>query len=170
MEIIEESAIGTLVAAGTAVIALGGGGVPVIRRDGHLEGIEAVVDKDLASALLAVHIGADVLVMCTDVDRIYPDFGRPTACGLGHVAPQELRRLARDGQFPAGTMGPKVEAALRFVAAGGHAIVTSADRLAAALRGTDEGTHVVGDIREGSRLCPPPRRGHAGRALASTIL
>jgi carbamate kinase len=170
LEIVEESAIGTLVEAGTVVIALGGGGIPVIRRNGYLEGIEAVIDKDLSSALLAVDIGADVLVLCTDVDRIYTDFRRPSACGLGHVAPHELRQLARDGQFPAGTMGPKVEAALRFVAAGGReAIVTSPDRMAAALSGAEEGTHVVSGIREASRL-RTPRRGRAGRALSNTIL
>jgi carbamate kinase len=171
LEIVEESAIATLVAAGTVVIALGGGGVPVVSRNEHLEGIEAVIDKDLASALLAVHIGADVLVMCTDVDRIYTDFGRPTACGLAHVSAHDLRQLASDGHFPAGTMGPKVEAALRFVAVSGRdAIVTSPDRLMAALRGSGEGTHVVSGTHQASRRRPLPRRRRAGGALANTIL
>jgi carbamate kinase len=169
LEIVEQPAIRSLVDAGIVVIALGGGGVPVVRRDGHLEGVEAVIDKDLASALLAVHLGVDVLVLSTDVDRIYTDFGRPTARGLGEVTAHELRRLAGDGHFPEGTMGPKVEAALRFVAAGGsEAIVTSPDRLAAALTGCNEGTHVVSGTHEARRTRPGPRR--LRRRLASTIL
>jgi carbamate kinase len=173
LEIVEEPAIRSLVEAGIVVIALGGGGVPVVRRDGHLEGVEAVIDKDLASALLAIHLGVDVLVMSTDVDRVYIDFGRPTARGLDEVTARELRQLAADGQFPPGTMGPKVEAALRFVAAGGlEAIVASSDRIAAALGVRQEGTHVVSTLRQRHRRRPASRRaGHrTGRELASTIL
>jgi carbamate kinase len=144
LAIVEEPAIRALFDAGGIVIALGGGGVPVVQRDGRLEGIEAVIDKDLASALLANRLGVRALVMVTDVDRIYVNFSRPDARGLGIVPAGELRRLAADGHFPAGTMGPKVEAALRFVGArGSEAIVTSPDRLVSALEGHDEGTHVV---------------------------
>ena len=151
LEIVEERAIRTLVEAGVLVITLGGGGVPVIRQGRHLKGVEAVIDKDLASALLAIHLDVDVLVLSTDVDRIYTDFGRPDACGLGEVTADQLRDLARHGQFPPGTMGPKVEAALRFVAAGGgQAIVTSPDRIAAALAGADQGTRVIGSAERGS--------------------
>ena len=110
--------------------------------------------------------------MSTDVDRIYTDFGRPTAVGLGGVSALELRQLAAAGHFPAGTMGPKVEAALRFVAAGGReAIVTSPDRMAAALSGADAGTRVVGAIREerGGGTATGGRRSQAVRALARTI-
>jgi carbamate kinase len=147
LEIVEEQGIRNLFEAGMLVIALGGGGVPVIRRGRHLEGVEAVIDKDLASALLAIHLGVDVLVLSTDVDRIYADFGRPGARGLGTVTADQLRDLATRRHFPPGTMGPKVEAALRFVAAGGReAIVTSADRIAAALAGADQGTRVVGSV------------------------
>jgi carbamate kinase len=171
LEIVEERVIRTLVDAGVVVIALGGGGIPVVRRNGRLESVEAVVDKDLASALLAIDLGVDVLVMATDVDRIYVDFARPDARGLGTVTAGELGQLAAEGQFPAGTMGPKVEAARRFVAAGGsEAIVASSERLAAALSARVEGTHVVGDLRQRDR--PAPRRvGHrTGRKLANTIL
>jgi carbamate kinase len=144
VEIVEEHAIRALLDAGVVTIALGGGGVPVTRRGARLEGVEAVVDKDLASALLAVHLGVDVFVLATDVDRVYVDFGRPTARGLTTVETDELRRFAADGHFPAGTMGPKVEAALRFIDAGGsEAIVTSPARLAAAFEGHDEGTHIL---------------------------
>jgi carbamate kinase len=151
LEIVEEQAIGALLEAGIVVIALGGGGVPVVRRGRHLEGVEAVIDKDLASALLAIHLDVDVFVLSTDVDRIYTDFGQPDACGLGEVTAEELRDLATQGHFPPGTMGPKVEAALRFLAAGGgEAIVTSPDRIAAVLAGAAQGTRVVGCVEEKS--------------------
>jgi carbamate kinase len=163
LQIVEEPAIGALVDAGVVVIALGGGGVPVVQRGAHLEGIEAVIDKDLASALLGVRLRVDVLAMCTDVDRIYVNYARSDAHGLGEVTASELRRFAGEGHFPAGTMGPKVEAALRFIAAGGQeVIVTSPDRLVAALEGHEEGTHVVSDVRA-------PRR-YRARALANTVV
>jgi carbamate kinase len=173
LEIVEEPAIRTIVEAGIIVIALGGGGIPVVSRDGRLEGVEAVIDKDLASALLATHLGADVLLMSTDVDRVYVDFARPDARGLGEVGLDELRQLTAAGHFPPGTMGPKVEAAMRFVAAGGsEAIVASSDRLAAALSARVEGTHVVSERRHGYRPRPAARRvgRRTGRKLASTIL
>jgi carbamate kinase len=161
--IIEERAIRALFEAGVLVIALGGGGVPVVQRGGRLEGVEAVIDKDLASALLAIRLGVHVLAMVTDVDRIYVNFARPDARGLGIVTPDELRRLASAGHFPPGTMGPKVEATVRFIEAGGsEVIVTSPDRLLAAIEGGDEGTRVVSAARAAQR-----RRGHA---LASTVM
>jgi carbamate kinase len=146
LDIIEEAAIRALLDAGVVVITLGGGGIPVLRDGWRLTGVEAVVDKDLASALLATRLQADVLLIATDVDRIYVDFGGPRARGLGDVTAHELGRYAAAGQFPAGTMGPKVEAVRRFLAAGGHdAIVTAPECLAAALHGR-AGTHVVNAI------------------------
>jgi carbamate kinase len=163
LAVVEESAIRALVDAGVVVIALGGGGVPVIRREGRLKGIEAVIDKDLSSALLAIHLGVDVFLMSTDVDRIYVNFARPDARGLGAVRADELRGFSADGHFPAGTMGPKVDAALQFIAAGGaEVIVTSPDRLLAALEGRDEGTRVVSDSRA--------RRRRRVKAPASTVV
>jgi carbamate kinase len=150
--IVEEPAIRTLLDAGVIVIALGGGGVAVVEREGRLEGIEAVIDKDPASALLAIHLRVTVLAMVTDVDRIYVSFATPDARGLGEVTAEELRGLATSGQFPPGTMGPKVEAALRFIAAGGsEVIVTSPDRLVAAFGGLEAGTHVVSAARDGGQ-------------------
>lgn len=147
LAVVEEGVIGTLVRAGVVVIALGGGGVPVVRRQGRMEGVEAVVDKDLASALLASRLGVDLLVFSTDVAGIYVGFARPGARVLRTVTVRELRAHAADGQFPPGTMGPKVEAALRFVAGRGTAaIVTSPDRLVAALDG-HAGTHIVDEAR-----------------------
>jgi carbamate kinase len=143
--------IRTLFDSGVIVITLGGGGIPVV-RDGHtVTGIEAVVDKDLASALLAVRLQVDLLVISTDVDRIYLDFGSPSARGLDTVSAPDLRRYAAAGHFPPGTMGPKVEAVLRFVEAGGRqAIVTSHDQLIPALQGRT-GTHVFADVRAAPR-------------------
>jgi carbamate kinase len=142
LEIVEEAAIRTLVDSDAIVITLGGGGIPVVRRGHDLEGVEAVVDKDLASALLAIRLGVDVLLISTDVDSVSLDFGTSQARPLADVTAEALRGYAAVGQFPPGTMGPKVEAALRFVAAGGReAVVTSPDRLLAALEGR-AGTHV----------------------------
>jgi carbamate kinase len=163
MEIVEEPAIRALMKARVVVIAAGGGGVPVARRDGRFEGVDAVVDKDLASALLATRLRVDILALCTDVDRIYLNFARADARGLGPITTDELRRLATDGHFPAGTMGPKVDASLQFIAAGGsEVIVTSPDRLVAAIEGRDQGTHVMSGARAARR-----RR---VRALESTVL
>jgi carbamate kinase len=161
--IVEERAIRALLDARVLVIALGGGGVPVVQRAKRLEGIEAVIDKDLASTMLAIHLRVNVLAMVTDVDRIYVNFARPDAHGLGTVTAEDLQRLSTAGHFPPGTIGPKVEAAARFVAAGGsEVIVTSPDRLVAALEGHDEGTRVVSATRAARRR----RR----RAMASTVL
>lgn len=135
-EIVEESVIRALVDANVLVIALGGGGIPVVRRGQRVAGVEAVIDKDLASALLATRLRVDLLVLATDVDRVYLDFGTPMARGLDGIAAEDLRRHAAAGQFPAGSMGPKVEAALRFVdARGREAIVTSYEQLAVAVQG-----------------------------------
>jgi carbamate kinase len=136
LEVVEEPAIRALLDAGVIVVALGGGGVPVVRRDGGLHGIEAVVDKDLASALLAMRLHADVFVLSTDVEGIYLNFDRPDAKLLREVTDEELAGLTAAGHFPPGTMGPKVKAIERFLRAGGReAIVTSPDRLVAALDG-----------------------------------
>ena len=147
LEIVEEGAIRTLVDSGAIVITLGGGGIPVVRRGHELEGVEAVVDKDLASALLAIRLGVDVLLISTDVDAIWLDFASAHARALTDVTADELRGYAAAGQFPPGTMGPKVEAALRFAAAScREAIVTSPNRLVAALEG-HAGTHVFDHVR-----------------------
>ena len=141
--VVEQEAVRALSESGFVVVALGGGGVPVVRTALGLRGVEAVVDKDLASALLATELGMDIFVMATDVDRVYLDYGRPGARGLDTVHPESLRRHAATGAFPPGSMGPKVEAALRFVHAGGQeAIITSHERLLEALQG-HAGTHVV---------------------------
>jgi carbamate kinase len=145
LDIPEERVIRTLQRTGVLVIALGGGGVPVARCGSRLMGVEAVVDKDLSSALLATRLEVELFLVLTDVDGIYLDFGTPTARRLTYVGAAELREHARAGHFPAGSMGPKAEAVLRFVEAGGpHAIVTSPERMEQAIHG-DDGTHALGE-------------------------
>ena len=145
LEIIDAPAIATLVDAGYVVVANGGGGIPVVRREpgGPLEGVEAVIDKDLGAALLARSVGADVLVIATDVPNAVLRYGTPEAEPLGRVAVQELRSLAADGHFASGSMGPKVDAACRFVENGGaFAVITRLEQIAEAVAGSS-GTVVV---------------------------
>ena len=119
-----------------AVLCGGGGGVPVVQSGAGFSGVEAVVDKDLASARLALVLHADILIMVTDVEAVYLDFTSDRPRPLRKVTVDELSRHATEGQFLPGSMGPKVEAAIRFVKATGRkAIITSADRLMDALNG-----------------------------------
>lgn len=123
-----------LLDAGHVVVAAGGGGIPVVRRaDGSLAGVEAVIDKDLASAALAESLGADVLVMATDAPALFLDWGTPKQRELAAVGERELGRHS----FPAGSMGPKVEAARRFVRRSGHrAVIGNLSDIDALLEGT----------------------------------
>jgi carbamate kinase len=141
LEIVELDAIRTLVATGTAAIACGGGGIPVARRNGRLEGVDAVIDKDHASALLAAELGASRLVILTGVPAVYRNFGEPDQ--------EELRTLTADDaetlvpELSEGSMRPKIEACVAFVrATGSEAIVTSAERVREALAGS-AGTRVT---------------------------
>jgi carbamate kinase len=144
LEIVETPVIQAMLEAGVIVIACGGGGVPVRPDDaGSLIGVEAVVDKDLASSLLATQIGASTLVILTDVERVYLRYGAPDQEALESLDANTLRRLADEGHFPSGSMGPKVEAVIGFIGRGGErAIITSPERLTHALEGR-AGTHVL---------------------------
>ena len=146
--VIDSPAIHALAAAGFVVVCAGGGGIPVTDdgRDGvGLRGIEAVIDKDLTAALLARELAADTLVIATDVPNVMVDFGTPSARPLGRVTVAEMRAHAADGQFARGSMGPKVEAALRFVESGGsRAVITSLEHIADAVTGDDAGTVLTG--------------------------
>lgn len=133
---------------GVLVIAAGGGGIPVAREpDGHkLHGVDAVIDKDLCSGLLACELKAEVLIIATDVEAVYVDWGQPGQRALGRVTPQALAQHV----FPAGSMGPKVEAASRFViATGGRAMIGSLDHIEDMIAGR-AGTQVSMDADEAS--------------------
>ena len=138
------AAIRALLDAGAVVIAGGGGGVPVVRTAaGELRGIEAVVDKDLTSALLAASLGIPDLLILTAVEQVAVDFGKPQQRFLSRVPLSELKALQRAGHFAKGSMGPKVEAVIRHLEAGGRrAIIGHLGRAAEALAGAS-GTHVV---------------------------
>ncbi len=139
--IVQLGAIRSLVDAGFLVVCAGGGGVPVIEdADGH-RGVEAVIDKDYTAALLAAELDVDVLVLATDVDAVYADFGTPRQRAIVRATPAGLR----SGEYPPGSMGPKVEAVCRFVArTGGRAAIGSLEQLSGLLDGTS-GTQVLAD-------------------------
>jgi len=126
------------------VIAAGGGGIPVVRgRDGQWRGIEAVIDKDYSSSLLASQMKAALYVILTGVPRVSLDFDKPTERTLDRITLAEAERYLRDGQFPAGSMGPKIEAAIQFVrTSGGEVLITDVEHLRDALEGRD-GTRIV---------------------------
>jgi carbamate kinase len=142
-EILDAAAVRTLVAAGFVVVASGGGGIPVVREPAGLRGVEAVIDKDLGAALLALTVEAHVLVIVTDVANAVLRFGTPDAEPLDRVDVRRMRALARDGHFASGSMGPKVEAACRFVEQGGtRAVITNLESILDAVEG-EVGTVVV---------------------------
>jgi carbamate kinase len=133
--LVEAPIIRLLVDAGVLVIASGGGGIPVRRADGGWEGVEAVVDKDLSGEQLARLVEAEGLVILTDVDRVFIHFKTEREQALDRVTTSEARRYMEAGHFKAGSMLPKVEAAVRFAEGGGYSIITSLDRLSLALEG-----------------------------------
>lgn len=145
VEIIERLVIKGLVFQSIVVIAAGGGGIPVVRRaDGGLEGIEAVIDKDLASSLLAQSIGADLLLISTAVERVALHYGKPEQRDLETMTVEEAKRYLSQGHFPPGSMGPKILSAIRFVeATGSEALITSPESIERALAGKT-GTRITG--------------------------
>lgn len=144
-EIVEIDVIESLLRSQTIAVAAGGGGVPVVRDESdRLVGQDAVVDKDLAGALLADQLGADELVIVTSVPCVYLDYGRSEQRRLDRATPAELARLSRESHFGEGTMAPKVEAARRFSASGGRTIICDVDSLPGALEGR-AGTVVTPD-------------------------
>ncbi|MEW6488714.1 MAG: carbamate kinase [Thermodesulfobacteriota bacterium] len=144
LRIVEAAVIRRLAREGVVVIAAGGGGVPVAEGpEGELRGVEAVVDKDLATAVLARELGAEAVLILTDVDRVYLDFGQADQRGLGEVSVAELKEYRAQGHFPPGTMGPKVDAALEFLEAGGREVVITSPELAVEAMQGRAGTRIV---------------------------
>jgi carbamate kinase len=145
--IVERDVIRDLVADGVIIVCSGGGGVPVVRdKAGNLSGVEAVIDKDLAAARLATDVKADVLLILTDVERAFLDYGTPQQTPIATVSAAQMARYQAQGHFKAGSMGPKVEACLRFARAGGTAIIANLLDVEPALRG-ETGTRIVADAR-----------------------
>ena len=146
MEILDLPAIEALLAADLIPIAAGGGGIPVIRdAQGDYKGVPAVIDKDLTSAMLAARLGATAFIMLTGVEHVALDFGKPTQRSVTKMTASEARRHHQDGQFPPGSMGPKIDAALNFLTDyDGTVVITSLEYAFDALTGT-AGTRIVRD-------------------------
>jgi carbamate kinase len=144
-EILEVEAIRLLVQKGYVVIAAGGGGIPVMRNEtGDLEGVEAVIDKDLGSSLLARNLGADTFIISTAVDEVYLNFGEANQKALRRATLSEIRQYLREGHFKPGSMKPKVESIIQFLEGGGEkGIITSPENLLKAVRG-EAGTTIIG--------------------------
>lgn len=131
--------------AGHIVIACGGGGIPIIKKpDGSYEGVEAVIDKDLSSSMLANQIGADIFIILTEVPQVYTGYKTPDEKAIGAITSERLKEMFDANEFPPGSMGPKVEAVCGFLERGGRrAIITNPATLAEALQGRG-GTHIIG--------------------------
>ncbi|HOC95790.1 MAG TPA: carbamate kinase [Candidatus Cloacimonadota bacterium] len=143
-KIIPADTIKELVKRGEIVIAVGGGGIPVyVEDDGTYEGVDAVIDKDFASALLAINIEADLFVILTGVDKVAVDYGKESQRDLDLMTVAEAKRYYEEKQFPAGSMGPKIKAAIDFIERGGkEVLITSIDRIVEAFAGKT-GTRIV---------------------------
>jgi carbamate kinase len=146
IEVVEWPALKALLEAGILVVAVGGGGIPVVRdTDGLLHGVDAVIDKDRASDLLGRLVGADTLMIITQIEKVFVNFGQPDAEALDVLSADRARLLLASGEFPAGSMGPKIEAALGFLDHGGReVIITDPESILAAVAG-EAGTRIVAD-------------------------
>ncbi len=143
MQVVELDVIRSLSRRGVIVIAVGGGGIPVVQERGKLKGIEAVIDKDHASALLAVGLRADLFLISTAVEKVAVDFDKPNQKSLDKITLAEAKKFHDEGHFPPGSMGPKIEAIISFLKKGGkEAIITSPDSIEDALLGKT-GTHIL---------------------------
>ena len=142
VDVIEKETVAELMESGSIVITVGGGGIPVIRKEGKLEGIAAVIDKDFASAKLAELIHADMLFILTAVDRVAINWGKPDQKELAQMTIREAEQYCREGHFAPGSMLPKVQAAVSFAKTGGTATIASLDKAVLALKGIS-GTRII---------------------------
>ena len=141
VDVIEKNTVKALIAGGCVVITVGGGGIPVVRRDGKLYGTPAVIDKDFASAKLAELVNADALVILTAVDRVAINWGKPNQESLNEMTVEQAEQYCTEGHFALGSMLPKVKAAISFARTGGEAIIASLENAGKAVRG-ESGTVV----------------------------
>ena len=146
LKIVEERAVKSLLEAGDIVIAAGGGGIPVItKEDGDLAGVDVVIDKDLASSVLARDIKAECLMMLTGVEHVFLNFKQPNERALKALTVKEAQKYLKEGHFPPGSMGPKIQAAINFLNWGGEvAIIAAIDKVKEALEGIT-GTKITKD-------------------------
>ncbi len=143
LKIVEKDAILQLINAGFVAIAVGGGGVPVIKKNGALVGVEGVIDKDLASSVLARELGADMLIILTSVDKVYLNFGTPEQKALDRITVEEAKKHMEEGHFKKGSMYPKILASVLYLESGGkEVLITSPEKLQEALR-RESGTYIV---------------------------
>ncbi len=143
IKILESTTIKYLMDEGFIVIAGGGGGIPVIERGKSIKGIQAVIDKDLASSKLASNVNADILIILTNVENVYINFKKQNEKKLGKVKLKEIQEYYEDGQFPEGSMEPKIEAAIKFLKNGGkEVIITSLENLNNSIDNC-KGTHII---------------------------
>ena len=142
VDVIEKETVAELMESGSIVITVGGGGIPVIRKEGKLEGIAAVIDKDFASAKLAELIHADMLFILTAVDRVAINWGKPDQKALSQMTIREAEQYCREGHFAPGSMLPKVQTAVSFAKTGGTATIASLDKAVLALKGIS-GTRII---------------------------
>ena len=148
IKVIQRATIRDAARQGHIVLAGGGGGIPIIEdpETGAYKGIEAVIDKDLTSSILATEIGADLFVILTAVPQVFVGFNTPQQRALGAVTLSEIEELRAQGHFPSGSMGPKIDAVIDYLKSGGaRALITNPDTLAAAIEGRG-GTHIIGRI------------------------
>ena len=143
-EIVEQDAIRDLLESGFVVVGVGGGGIPVVRDEqGNLHGVEAVIDKDYASSLLASGLNADLFLISTSVEQVCLNYGEPDQKPLDHLTVEQAKQYLEQGHFPPGSMGPKMQAVIEFLERGGkEALITSPENLAKALRG-ETGTRIT---------------------------
>lgn len=142
LSIIESKIIKKMVEENIVVIAGGGGGIPVVKKGEEIHGIDAVIDKDFASQKLANEIGAEILLILTDVEHVYLNYGKENERKIEYIGVDEIEEYYKEGHFPPGSMGPKVEASINFIKNGGkEAIITSIERAWDALEGRT-GTHI----------------------------
>jgi carbamate kinase len=144
IDVVNNRVIRELVEAGRIVIAAGGGGIPVIiNSNGLFEGVEAVIDKDYAASLLAREVQADLFIILTAIERVYIDFGKPDQREVPVLTVDEARKYLAEGQFPPGSMGPKVRAAIEYIEAGGREVLITKDTHLKAALINRSGTRIV---------------------------
>ncbi len=150
LEIVELDAIKYCLSEGFIVIAVGGGGIPVIDKDGIYHGVEAVVDKDRASSLLANKLELDTFIISTDTDKVYLNFNKPNQLALDNISLAEALKYMGENHFLAGSMGPKVEAAVDFLSKGGNEVIITRPELISEAVSGKTGTHIFANEKGGN--------------------